>query len=288
MIQPRRDQTCQSKTRRAIHFAVYTLLLFTTFAPAHVLACGSQTKCKIGNRHYLIRMPDVHDGTTTIPALIYAHGYTGTANAVMRSKWLKATQNKLGVALIAAKSYGKGWSLPGSPSRHRGQRSVDETAYFDRLLEDVTRRFPIDRKRIVATGFSSGAMMVWTLACQRSRQYAGFIPIAGTFWRPMPQACPTPAASLIHLHGDNDPIVPLSGRVIGAARQGDVRKAIDMYTRHGGFGPARQRVFGHLTCSERRSSSGNVLKFCLYPGGHTYSTTDLAAAWRMLQASGAL
>lgn len=251
------------------------------------LACGPDSDCKIGKRHYRIRMPAGHDGKTPIGALIFSHGYTGNARTAVRSKGFAAMARKLGVALISTKSSGKGWTLPGSPTKGK-VKGADELAYFDRLIDDVARRFPIDRKRLVVTGFSAGGMMVWNLACHRGNKFAGFIPIAGTFWRPIPKGCTTPAASVIHIHGDTDKVVPLKGRPIADTHQGDVHAVLDMYARYGGFGAKRASKPDRLRCQNRRNDQGHILNFCLYSGGHSFYIRHIRQAWKMLMDAGRL
>lgn len=252
------------------------------------LACGPTTKCRLDDRHYYVRMPAKHDGTTKIGAIIYAHGYRGTAARVMRNEWFRQLGNRLGVAFIAPKSSGGDWSLPRSPARMRGRPAVDELAYFDRLLDDVTARFAIDGRRIMVTGFSAGGMMVWNLACHRSNKFAAFAPIAGTFWRPVPETCTSPPTSIIHMHGDRDPVVPLRGRPIGPTHQGDVFKAIDMYAGYGAFSAPVDAQRGKLTCKSRRNAAGNILDFCLFRGGHTFNSVYIERAWKIFEAAGRL
>ena len=135
-------------------------------------ACGPDTDCMIGDRFYRIRMPVGHDGAARIGAIIFAHGYRGTAAGVMRSQGLATVASDLGVALIAVKSAGDDWSIPGAPAMG-SIAGVDELAYFDRVVADATARFPIDADRLMVSGFSAGGMMVWTLACHRSQHFAG-------------------------------------------------------------------------------------------------------------------
>lgn len=251
------------------------------------LACGSDTDCMIGDRHYRIRMPAGYDGKTKLGAIVWAHGYTGSAAGAMRSKGFADLASSLNVALISVKSAYKGWSIPGSPST-KDRPYVDELAYFDRVLDDAAARFPIDRKRIIASGFSSGGMMVWSLACHRSHQFAGFVPIAGTFWEPIPEACTTPPTSVIHVHGNADKVVPLEGRPIRTAHQGNVSHVVEMYARFGGFGDvAAKRPLG-LECSRRTNAGGHLLVFCLYEGGHDLYIDHLRQAWDMLVTAGKL
>jgi polyhydroxybutyrate depolymerase len=48
-------------------------------------------------------MPAGHDGKTRGPALVFAHGYCGSAAGVMRNKTLTGLTDRLGMALIAPK-----------------------------------------------------------------------------------------------------------------------------------------------------------------------------------------
>jgi len=230
-------------------------------------------------------MPAGHDGTTPIGALVFAHGYKSSGRGAVESKGFAALGRELNLAIIAVKSANDGWSLVNAPS---DAGAVDEVAYFDRVLNDATQRFAIDRTRVVAAGFSAGGMMVWTLACERSERYAGFIPIAGTFWRPVPQNCPSVPSSIVHLHGDADPVVPLEGRAIRKAHQGAVANAIGMYTRHGDYSAPVTRAGDGLRCRNRSNADGHILNFCLYSGGHTFNLRHLRAAIAMLQAAGRL
>jgi len=160
--------------------------------------------------------------------------------------------------------------------------------YVDNVIADATTRFKIDRDRIVVSGFSAGAMLTWTLACERGDDFAGFIPISGTFWAPVPDTCPRPAASIIHIHGDADKTVPLQGRQINQSRQGVVPDALAMYARHGDFGPAQTERIGKLNCDIRRNSAGEILEFCLFSGGHSFRTEYLSQAWARFAKAGKL
>ncbi len=251
------------------------------------LACSPTTDCRIGERIYRIRMPAGHDGKTPIGAIVFAHGHRGNVRSAVSSLGLAAMARQLNVAIISTKSAFAGWSLPNGPSDGPRPR-VDELTYFDRVLDDAARRFPIDRKRLLMTGFSAGGMMVWHLACYRSHQFAAFVPIAGTFWRPVPESCATPTGSIVHIHGDADKVVPLEGRRIRKAHQGVVSRAIEMYARYGQFGAVSKKQYDRLRCELRENSDGHILGFCLYKGGHSFFISHIRQAWEMLVAAGRL
>ncbi len=252
-------------------------------ASGSAAACGQDSDCTLGERSYRIYLPDGLEKEKGLGAIVFAHGYRGTAVGVMENQSLTGLADRLGVALIAVKSRYDDWSIPGVPNEGAKPKS-DELAYFDAVLADATARFPIDPERIVASGFSAGGMMVWNLTCHRSDSFSGFVPIAGTFWRPIPKSCDTPPANVIHLHGDSDKIVPLAGRKVADAHQGDVGRVLEMYGLYGGYGPALVRQDGALTCQERRNPEGRILDFCLFPGGHGFKADDLQRALERLDA----
>ncbi|MEM9735458.1 MAG: polyhydroxybutyrate depolymerase [Pseudomonadota bacterium] len=259
-------------------------------APA-ALACGAESDCVVmgssGERTYRLYLPAGHDGVTPLGAIVHAHGYRGSAKGAMGNMSLRALADDLGVALIAGKSAGPDWVIPGVPSPSRIE-GADELAYFDAVIADAALRVPLDRDRLMATGFSAGGMMVWNLICHRSELFAGFAPIAGTFWKPEPRTCSTPPATVIHIHGTTDRIVPLSGRPIGDTAQGDVLAVLAMYRAHGGFRGEGRRAVGDLDCLVEKNAAGAFLEFCLFEGGHSFRTAFIRQAWERLEALGKL
>lgn len=270
---------------RSLHRIVAALLsasAVTAAAVSGAQACGRDTDCVIGDRAYRIALPEGHDGARPIGAIVFNHGFRGTANGVMRNKALTGLAADLGVALIATQADGPEWVIPGIPSiDHRD--GVDELAYFDALIADVTTRFAIDRARLVASGFSSGAMMVWHLACYRGAAFRGFAPMSGTFWEPVPETCPGGPVNLIHYHGREDPVVPLTGRQIKDAHQGNVFEAVEMLARSGGYRPVETGETPGLDCSRRVEDGGRLLELCLFTGKHQLKTRHLARAWRIFE-----
>ena len=266
-------------------FALSLLMLVSN--PFEAQACGVQTNCMIGERHYRIKMPEGHDGTNRIGAIIYAHGYRGSANGMMKNKSMAKLASELGVALIATKSYSNDWRIPGVP-RNRDADGRLELTYYDALIEDVTSRFPIDSSRLMATGFSAGGMMVWNLICHRSEKFAAFVPMSGTFWQPEPKTCTSPPANVIHIHGDADPVVPLMGRPIADTHQGEVPKVMEMYANYGNYEETGEEKLGKLTCQNTKNPEGKILIFCLFSGGHSFRTEFLRNAWQKLATEGKL
>jgi len=253
------------------------LLLALIVTASASVACGPDTDCTIGERTYRIALPP---GDGPFGAVVYMHGWRSSAAAVMGNEALRKTARDLGVALVAPKSGGEGWLIANRP-RSGFVHDRRETDYFRALLEDVTRRFPVDPERILATGFSSGGMMTWTLACRMPEHFAAFLPVAGTFWAPVPHDCVARAIDLVHVHGTADSVVPLEGRAIADTRQGDVPTAISVFEQAGGYRPVEANGPPDLMC-EGGAADGRRLFICLHDGGHVVRPEWIAWAWRHL------
>lgn len=247
------------------------LLTLCTATPA--LACGPETDCVVGGRTYRLALPQ--GATGPLPVLIHAHGYRGTAAGAMNNAALRDLATDLGMALIALQSDGDDWNLAQRPNEP-GQAQAREYGYVADVLDDAARRFDLDGTRVVMTGFSAGGMMTWTLACGMSDRFAGFVPMSGTFWGDIPVTCPTPTATVIHIHGTADSTVPMTGRAIGPTRQGDVGQALAMYAAKGGFAAVDAVAGpGGMTCDRQANADGKRLEKCLFDGGHSWSATRL-------------
>lgn len=230
--------------------------------------CGPDIACTLSGGSYYARPPSGWDGARLLPVLFYYHGYRQTGRVVMGMKALTKAADDAGALVIAPNGIDGGWSVRGAPSNKR-----DETAFAADLIEDVARRWPIDRSRLWVSGFSLGASMAWDLACLAGDRFAAFFPVSGVFWRPHPVTCPAGPVTMIHVHGRGDKIMPLEGRTIREQwRQGDVQQSFEILRRHNQCGPAERTTTGPqgLHCTEWNAcAEGSRLALCLYDGGHS-------------------
>jgi len=247
-------------------------------------SCGVDTPCVVDGGAYLVRPPSSWDGRSALPAVVFFHGWMQSARDVMRDEALARVISDLGVLEVAPDGAGRGWSFPGSPSHYR-----DEFAFIRAMLDDVETRFPIDKRRLRASGFSQGGSMVWYAACFLGDRFAAFVPIAGDFWEPPPTMCPSGPVSIRHIHGLADETFPASGRAVAEhAHQGDLWRGWAFWLRTDGCmaPPERVEAVGEMTCqtwAARTCSSGRELTLCLHSGGHMFNAEWLREAYRWVQ-----
>lgn len=216
---------------------------------------------------YVARPPVGWDGRGRLPLLVFFHGYRQQGSTVMTIAELTAAADRHGALLVAPDGLEGSWAHQGSPSTLR-----DEAAFIDTLLADVGQRWPVDTARRWAGGFSQGGSMAWHAACFRGSSFTAFLPVAGAFWRPHPDACPGGPVNLLHTHGTADTVVPMTGRPIrDRFHQGDVRAGMALWREQNGCaaGPARVAAVGGLNCEIWSGcASGRELRLCLTADGH--------------------
>ncbi len=253
------------------------LLLFLVLPTAAVQAeaCGAIGEaCEVPLGSYQAVAPDGWDGESPLGLLLFFHGYASSGESPLKNSALMQQAADRGLLLVAPNGIpSRGgsrntWAHVGSPSDAR-----DELTFVDQVMVDIAERWPLDPDRFFVSGFSQGGSMAWDVACYRGEDFTGFAPIAGAFWDPLPDSCPTGPVALRHVHGTDDGVVPMEGRPIGGRwHQGDVLRGMAI-RRDANACPAEPDetlVRGRLTCEIWSScASGLPLALCLHDGGHS-------------------
>lgn len=253
--------------------AILVVLAFTGFASiaSNSVAlgqdgCGNGERCEVPNGYYLAKAPPDWDGRSPLPLIVYFHGWNASPEGTFRNRAMVNGANRRGALFVAPWARTGYWRQIG-PGRREGGR--DELAYTRAVLADIKRRWPIDERLVLASGFSRGASMVWNLACYGGDLFTGFAPIAGGFWNDTPSDCPTGPVNLRHIHGLRDQVVAFDE--IGIYNSMPIPEGLTTLRRLNGCampvtGRTRHRRY---TCeSWSGCSSGRVLQLCLHDRGH--------------------
>jgi polyhydroxybutyrate depolymerase len=232
---------------------------------------------------YRAALPANWDGRRPLPLVLYLHGYREDSAKVMARTDLVAAVTRLGALFVAPDGLDGGWSHIGAPRARR-----DDIAFLHAVVADAERRWPVDRGRVFAAGFSIGGSMVWDLACHGAQGFAAFLPFSGDFWTPYPARCTSGPFDLRHTHAVNDHTFPMAGRALiqGRFHQGNldhgfaILRAADACAAE----PDRQTREGDLQCeSWTRCGSGKELELCLHHADHSIDASWLqrSVEWAM-------
>ncbi len=161
-------------------------------------ACTGNTVCRLGDRGYHVLPPDNWDGKSTLPVLLHFHGWGRQGPVSINHKHIGQATRKAGVLLIAPNGLGKSWDFWRPGSR--------DTSFTNAVLDDVSKRYPIDRDNLMVSGYSWGSSMAWRFACEAGDKVGVLLGISGTFYD-QTEECATGPVEVRHVHGLKDTVM---------------------------------------------------------------------------------
>lgn len=158
-----------------------------TCAPAGSAACGN----------YLDRKRTL---------VTFVHGATGLEDRETAARWLQGMNGWSNETIFAfavskdgTKTFDAGICCTTEP--------VDDVGYLTRIVDDVDRRWPVNRRRVGVTGLSNGGMLALRAACERPDVFRAAVALAGIY----DGGCDEGRVRIAQWHGAADPTVPLEG-----------------------------------------------------------------------------
>jgi polyhydroxybutyrate depolymerase len=142
------------------------------------------------------------------PLVVAMHGVSGSARQVERDYGWDKLADAGRFVVAYPDGLNRSWNVDGETCCGRsGREGVDDVAFISAAVADITKNISINRARVYATGMSNGGIMSYTLACATDI-FSAIGPVAGIQLNP----CRFPhAASVMHIHGTADRLVPYNG-----------------------------------------------------------------------------
>ncbi len=186
----------------------------TADTPGSITVAGVQ-------RTYVAHVPP-HLGPS-VPLVLSFHGHFGTGAGQSRLTRFDVQSDAFGFIVVYPNGIKRGWN--DGRTRNKGD---DDIAFVKALIADFSRRYPIDPKRIYATGFSNGATFTQYLGCMDAGQIAAIAPVSGSLPSEDAAECrPARPLPVLEIGGTADPIMPFAGGEItlGKENRGGVLSA---------------------------------------------------------------
>jgi len=177
-------------------------------------------KGEFRNRYYEIHVPSAYDKEKPAPVVMVFHGGGGDPGSVRYESGMDDIADKNGFIVVypagtptrgALKDRLLIWN-DGRPFKNGKTSVIDDVAYVDVLLEDLSRLFNVDKNRIYACGYSNGAQFTYRLAKRRADVIAAIAAVAGQ--RPPDDAfdpAPSRPVPVMQFAGVQDNLSPFNG-----------------------------------------------------------------------------
>jgi polyhydroxybutyrate depolymerase len=191
-----------------------------------VALAGETTTVSYGGRDMLVFEPSQLPPSGSRALVVVLHGGLGNAKRIASQQAesglnMDAVAEKNGfiVAYLngtpVTRNLGSqflGWNAGGGCCGLSAQNNIDDVAYISGAVDDLARRYGIDRTRVYGTGHSNGAMMTQRLVCE-TQLYAAAVAISGPLNLETKGCAASQGRRLLAIHGEDDRNVPIEGGV---------------------------------------------------------------------------
>ncbi len=167
------------------------------------------------------------------------------------------------------------------------KNNIDDVGFTKFIIEDLSKFFNIDRKRVYAAGFSNGAFMVYRLAVELSDEIAAIAAVSGGLRIDPYKYQPKRPISVIHFHGLKDEYVRFEGglgkiaqqdkakgKYVHPGKRWGVRETLEWFMKWNGIPdkPVEKKRVGKAVCERYGpgKEGSEVVLWILEDGGHTW------------------
>jgi polyhydroxybutyrate depolymerase len=169
----------------------------------------------VAARPYTLNVPSSYDAAQATPLVVMFHGYGSTGQVEESYLDITATSNAEGFLY----AYGEGliddsgspfWNATDACCNFYGSK-VDDVAYFNAIVDDISAKYNVDPKRVFVLGHSNGAFMAHRLACDVAPRVAAIVSLAGAVWNDPSKCNPANHVAILDVHGNADQTIGYDG-----------------------------------------------------------------------------
>ncbi|HWD69909.1 MAG TPA: PHB depolymerase family esterase [Solirubrobacteraceae bacterium] len=217
-------------------------------------------------RTYLLYVPPGDLSSHPLPLVLVFHGAGDTASHTVDETDLpNIADQSHNMILVFPQGYDDSWN-EGTGSSPAEQAGVNDVAFVATILRRVERNYAVDMRRVIATGFSNGALLTEYLGCTLSRELTMIAPVEGELPQATSAKCHPPRPlTVFEVHGTADLAIPYSGGAftgVGGAPGPPVLSAPGSAARWARLdrcsGPAKDKTAGQVMFATYASCADRV------------------------------
>jgi polyhydroxybutyrate depolymerase len=234
-------------------------------------------------RRYVVHTPpdyDWLDCKECLPVVFVLHGGGGNIESCRVQTQMDVTADKHGFIAVYPEGTSEGLAhfLRMYIWQAKKDDPDDDVKFISRVLDDLPKKYKIDKSRIYCTGMSLGAMMTYKLGMNLSGRFAAICAVACT--KDVDQPKPTRPVPLLHIHGLQDKNCPVAGGIgtnaIDKMNHESVKDTIVWWCNASGLDPRirSHEFFGQYIGTRfdngRQNFPAPIEVYLLRDGGHTW------------------
>jgi polyhydroxybutyrate depolymerase len=211
-----------SRARRALLALLTTgaSLVVATPARAALPIAGDQTVTITVDgvpRTLLLHVPP-GPATPDRPLLVVFHGRGETAAMTASTTDFEQVADRTDEVVAFLQGYDDSWNPQVGPY---WTGKPDDVAFVLAAIARLESLVAFDHARIVAVGFSFGALLSQDLGCRLAGTFAMIVPVEGELPSALSVRCaPSRPLPVYEVHGTADPTIPYGGGLFGTKRSG--------------------------------------------------------------------
>lgn len=200
-----------TRRRRTPRLAAAAVAVAVTIVAA---ACTTDDS-ELAQRPYEVHVPPGYAEGTPAPLLIVLHGFAFEGKVQTLYFGLDRVTDPAGMLYVAptgtTDDQGRPfWNATDACCAPPGT-DVDDSAYLRAIIDEVSRDYAVDDRRIFVMGHSNGGFMAYRMACDHADVVAGVVSLEGAMAAD-PSACdPSEPVSVLQIHGTADNVIRYEG-----------------------------------------------------------------------------
>jgi polyhydroxybutyrate depolymerase len=163
-------------------------------------------------RSYLLYVPPGDTARHPLPLVLAYSGVDNTNSETATATGLLSIAEKQHNMIVAfPEGYDESWNDDaGDPPAEAA--NVDDVAFTKTILHGIESTYPVDLRRVVATGFSNGAILAELLGCELAANLTLIMPVEGQLAPTFSPSCqPAMPISVYEIHATADQTIPYNG-----------------------------------------------------------------------------
>jgi polyhydroxybutyrate depolymerase len=230
------------KASRSILFKAIMIV-----ALANLVLLISALDSEIGNKEFADRssiiigadrpaelfLPEANESDEPSGILVNLHGYSGDSISQTNYTYLKESALAAGLAYIAPDGMKDGsgnrfWNASNACCDF-AKTGVNDVAYIDGLIEEISNEYNLDKSRIYLFGHSNGHFMSYQYLCTTKNKVAAIAGLAGSMDLD-PAQCSGKTGNVLHIHGDADATISYVGGALFAQNYPSVDEVVKRWS----------------------------------------------------------